>query len=83
VIVDPRRTITVAACEVEAAKDKALHLAMEPGTDMVLFNALLTYIAEKGWRDKALIAASTKALDKTLATKRIRTFRCRSAIGAL
>jgi hypothetical protein len=30
-----------------------------------------------------LIAASTKALDKTLATKRIRTFRCRSAIGAL
>jgi len=37
----------VAACEAEAGKDRVLHLAIEPGTDMVLFNALLTYIAEK------------------------------------
>ena len=36
-----------------------LHLALEPGTDLVLFNALLTYIADKGWIDKAFIAAST------------------------
>ncbi|MFZ5691213.1 MAG: arsenate reductase (azurin) large subunit, partial [Pseudomonadota bacterium] len=59
IIVDPRRTVTVAACEAEAGKDRVLHLALESGTDLVLFNALLTYIADKGWVDKAFIAAST------------------------
>lgn len=59
IIIDPRRTVTVAACEAEAGKDKVLHLALEPGTDLVLFNALLTYIADKGWTDKAFIASST------------------------
>jgi arsenite oxidase large subunit len=59
IIIDPRRTVTVAACEAEAGKDKVLHLALESGTDLVLFNALLTYIADKGWIDKAFIAAST------------------------
>ncbi len=61
VIVDPRRTVTVAACETEAGKDNVLHLALESGTDLVLFNALLTYIAEKGWVDKQFIAAHTLA----------------------
>jgi arsenite oxidase large subunit len=61
VIVDPRRTVTVAACEAEAGKDRVLHLALESGTDLVLFNALLTYIADKGWVDKSFIAASTVA----------------------
>ena len=59
IIIDPRRTVTVAACEAEAGKDRLLHLALESGTDLVLFNALLTYIADKGWIDKAFIAAST------------------------
>ena len=70
VIVDPRRTSTVAACEAEAGKDKVLHLAIEPGTDMVLFNALLTYIAEKGWQDKELIGASTNDFDKVVAANK-------------
>jgi arsenite oxidase large subunit len=61
IIVDPRRTVTVAACEAEAGKDRVLHLALESGTDLVLFNALLTYIADKGWIDKGFIAASTLA----------------------
>ncbi|QWG12332.1 arsenate reductase (azurin) large subunit [Bradyrhizobium sediminis] len=64
IIIDPRRTVTVAACEAEAGKDKVLHLALEPGTDLVLFNALLTYIADKGWIDKAFIAASTLAAEQ-------------------
>jgi arsenite oxidase large subunit len=64
IIVDPRRTVTVAACEAEAGKSKVLHLALEPGTDLVLFNALLTYIADKGWTDKAFIAASTLPADQ-------------------
>jgi len=55
VIVDPRRTVTVNACEVEAGKDNVLHLALNSGTDLALFNALFTYIADKGWVDRALI----------------------------
>jgi arsenite oxidase large subunit len=61
VIVDPRRTVTVAACEAEAGADRVLHLAIEPGTDLVLFNGLLTHIVEKGWIDKDFIQASTVA----------------------
>ena len=64
VIVDPRRTVTVNACEVEAGKDNVLHLAINSGTDLALFNALLTYIADKGWIDKDFIAASTNDFDK-------------------
>lgn len=59
IIIDPRRTATVAACAAGAEKDPVLHLALESGPDLVLFNALLTYIADKGWIDKAFIAAST------------------------
>jgi arsenite oxidase large subunit len=67
VIVDPRRTVTANACEVEAGKGRVMHLAINSGTDLALFNAWLTYIADKGWTDKAFIAASTKDLDKALA----------------
>ena len=67
VIVDPRRTVTVNACEVEAGKDRVMHLAINSGTDLVLFNAWLTYIADKGWTDKAFISASTKDFDKAVA----------------
>ena len=70
VIVDPRRTVTVNACEVEAGKDRVMHLAVNPGTDLALFNAWLTYIADKGWTDKAFISASTKDLDKAVAANK-------------
>ncbi len=70
VIVDPRRTVTVNACEVEGGKDRVMHLAINSGTDLALFNAWLTYIAEKGWTDKAFIAASTKDFDKALAANK-------------
>jgi arsenite oxidase large subunit len=59
VIVDPRRTVTVNACEAAAGKDNVLHLAINSGTDLALFNALLTYIADQGWVDRAFIEAST------------------------
>ena len=67
IIVDPRRTVTINACEVEAGKDRVMHLAINSGTDLALFNAWLTYIADKGWTDKAFIAASTKDFDKAVA----------------
>src|SRR5579863_85546 len=59
IIIDPRRTVTVNACEVEAGKENVLHLAINPGTDLALFNALFTYIADKGWADKDFIEKST------------------------
>jgi arsenite oxidase large subunit len=70
IIVDPRRTVTVNACEVEAGKDRVMHLAINSGTDLALFNAWLTYINERGWTDKAFIAASTNGLDKALAANK-------------
>ena len=59
VIVDPRRTVSVNACEVEAGKDNVLHLAINSGTDLALFNAIFTHIAEQGWVDRDFIDAST------------------------
>ncbi len=59
VIIDPRRTVTVNACEVEAGKDNVLHLAINSGTDLALFNALFTYIADQGWVDRDFIDNST------------------------
>jgi arsenite oxidase large subunit len=70
VIVDPRRTVTVNACEIEAGKENVLHLAINSGTDLVLFNTLLTYVAEQGWIDKQFIAASTGGFDAMLASNK-------------
>ena len=71
IIVDPRRTVTVNACEVEAGKDNVMHLALNSGTDLVLFNAWTSYIADKGWTDKAFIDASTTNFDKMRAANKV------------
>jgi arsenite oxidase large subunit len=71
VIVDPRRTTTVNACEIEAGKDRVLHLAIEAGTDLMLFNALMTEIAAKGWVDKEFIQASTSDFDAMVAANKV------------
>ncbi len=71
VIVDPRRTVTVNACETEAGKENVLHLALNSGTDLILFNAWLSYAVEKGWIDKAFIAASTRDFDKAVAANKV------------
>ncbi|MEO1312804.1 MAG: arsenate reductase (azurin) large subunit [Pseudomonadota bacterium] len=59
IIVDPRRTVTVRACEEAAGAENVLHLQPNSGTDIALFNAMLTHIADQGWIDKEFIAAST------------------------
>jgi arsenite oxidase large subunit len=71
VIVDPRRTVTVNACEVEAGKDNVLHLQINSGTDLVLFNAMMTEIAAKGWIDKDFIAASTSGFDDMVIANKV------------
>jgi arsenite oxidase large subunit len=70
VIVDPRRTVTVNACEAELGKEGVLHLAINSGTDLALFNALLTYIADQGWIDQAFIDASTSGFEEALQANR-------------
>ncbi|GLK73486.1 arsenate reductase (azurin) large subunit [Ancylobacter dichloromethanicus] len=71
VILDPRRTVTVNACEIEAGKDNVLHLALNSGTDLALFNAWFTYAAEKGWVDRDFIGASTKDFDEAVAANKV------------
>lgn len=59
IIVDPRRTVTVAACEAEAGPENVLHLQINSGTDLALFNAMFTEIADQGWVDQDFIDRST------------------------
>ena len=58
IFVDPRRTTTIAIAE-QVAKDRVLHLDIQPGTDIALFNGLFTYVVEQGWIDRDFIAKNT------------------------
>ncbi|MGX4641592.1 molybdopterin-dependent oxidoreductase [Massilia sp. SYSU DXS3249] len=59
VAIDPRRTAT---CELAD-----LHLPVKPGTDVWLFNGLLSYLAQHGHGDAAFVAAHTEGLEAALA----------------
>jgi arsenite oxidase large subunit len=61
IFVDPRRTVTINACEEVAGAENVLHLQIASGSDLALFNALFTYIADQGWVDADFIAKSTFA----------------------
>jgi assimilatory nitrate reductase catalytic subunit len=52
---DPRRTDT---CEIAD-----LHLPVQPGTDVMLFNGMLHLMLWEGWTDTAYIAAHTSGFD--------------------
>ena len=62
IVVDPRRTDTASAAD--------LHLAILPGTDVVLFNAMLHVMLWEGWCDMAYIAAHTEGFEELKATVR-------------
>ena len=55
-----------------------MHLAINSGSDLALFNAWLTYIASKGWTDKAFIDASTKNFDKARRSQQDQSRRSRA-----
>ncbi|WP_454757891.1 molybdopterin-dependent oxidoreductase [Cupriavidus campinensis] len=59
VAIDPRRTAT---CELAD-----LHLPLRAGTDVRLFNGLLSHLARAGKTDTAFVAAHTAGLEATLA----------------
>jgi arsenite oxidase large subunit len=71
IIVDPRRTVTVNACEAEAGKDNVLHLAVRSGTDLALFNGIFTYIADQGWVDQPFLDASTLGFQEAVEGSRM------------
>ncbi|MBI1173710.1 MAG: molybdopterin-dependent oxidoreductase [Sideroxydans sp.] len=62
VVVDPRLTDTASAAD--------LHLGILPGTDVVLFNAMLHVMLWEGWHDAAYIAAHTEGFSRLKATVR-------------
>ena len=51
IIVDPRRTMTVAAAEAAGGADRVMHLDIEPGTDIALLNAIARVILDQRWHD--------------------------------
>ena len=55
IIVDPRRTMTVATAEAAAGADRVLHLQIEPGSDIALLNAIARIALERRWYDPAFI----------------------------
>lgn len=63
VVIDPRVTAT---CEISD-----LHLALQPGSDVALFNGLLRYLAEHGALDAEFINEHTVNFDSTLAAARL------------
>jgi assimilatory nitrate reductase catalytic subunit len=62
VVIDPRRTAT---CE-----DADLHLPVRPGTDVMLFNGLLAYLADSGRIEKDYIERHTSGFDAASASAR-------------
>ena len=62
IVVDPRRTDT---CELAD-----LHLAIQPGTDVMLFHGMLHLMLWEGWTKPDYIAAHTNGFDALKATAR-------------
>jgi assimilatory nitrate reductase catalytic subunit len=62
VVADPRRTDTVGLSD--------LHLALQPGTDVMLLNGLLHIMLWEGWTDARYIAQHTTGFDALKATVR-------------
>jgi assimilatory nitrate reductase catalytic subunit len=59
VVIDPRRTATTDAAD--------LHLPVQAGTDVWLFNGLLSFLHQHGIVDTAFVDAHTSGLDRALA----------------
>ncbi len=62
VVCDPRTTETAGIAD--------LHLPIQPGTDVMLFNGMLHIMAWEGWLDQAFIAQHTQGFEALKATVR-------------
>ncbi|HEX4986210.1 MAG TPA: molybdopterin-dependent oxidoreductase, partial [Burkholderiales bacterium] len=72
IVVDPRRTDTAAAAD--------LHLAILPGTDVALFNAMLHVLLWEGLCDRDYIAGHTEGFDEAKAAVAEYTPRAAAAV---
>jgi len=66
IFVDPRRTPTIAIAEQVAGTDNVLHLDIQPGTDVALFNGLLTHVVSQGWIDRDFIDKHTNGFNEAV-----------------
>jgi len=80
IFVDPRRTNTIAVAE-GVAKDRVLHLDIEPGTDIALFNGLFTHVVENGWIDRDFIAKYTTGFDAAVQANKLSLEECSRITG--
>lgn len=62
VVIDPRRTATSELSD--------LHLSLRPGSDTVLFNGLLVWLADCGGIDRGYVASHCNGFDEALAAAR-------------
>jgi arsenite oxidase large subunit len=60
IILDPRRTMTVAAAEAAGGAHNVLHLQIEPGADLWVLNAISRLILEHNWHDIGFIRKHTE-----------------------
>jgi len=60
IVIDPRRS---ASCE-----GADLHLALKPGTDLLLFNGLLSFLAKENQLDQNFINGHTEGFSEALAS---------------
>ena len=60
IIIDPRRTMTVAVAEQVAGPENVLHLQIEPGADLWVMNAIARIVIERQWHDVAFIRHHTE-----------------------
>jgi arsenite oxidase large subunit len=81
IFVDPRRTTSVGITELAAGKENVLHLDIEPGTDIALFNGLFTYVVEQGWIDRDFIRTYTKGFDAAVTANRLSLEECSKLTG--
>jgi len=81
IFVDPRRTPTIAVAEQAAGKENVLHLDIQPGTDIALFDGLFTHVVEQGWIDKDFIQKHTTDFDEALKANRMNLEECSRITG--
>jgi len=81
IFVDPRRTPTVAIAEHTVGKENVLHLDIQPGTDIALFNGLFTHVVEKGWVDQEFIKQYTSGFDAAVKANRTSLKDCSRITG--
>ncbi|HWL62027.1 MAG TPA: molybdopterin-dependent oxidoreductase [Steroidobacteraceae bacterium] len=63
VVIDPRRTATCDGAD--------LHLPLRSGTDVMLFNGLLSWLADNGHVDAPFVAEHTNGVEKALDAARV------------